>query len=129
MKSISKEQSAIFKRFSTFKIPFVPINQILPKSNSNSNMLIHNTIKEIIFNTLCFICLTKKQRLKKILYSKGFKKFSYNMNISNYIKKMNEIDIFKYLLLKEQQIYLFNFISKPSVSLHHKKEIYQNWLG
>lgn len=44
VKSISKEQSAVFKRFSTFKISPVPINQILPKSNSNSNMLIHYTI-------------------------------------------------------------------------------------
>jgi hypothetical protein len=36
---------------------------------------------------------------------------------------MHEIDILKYLLLNDKQIYLFNFISKPSVSLLSKHEM------
>ena len=36
---------------------------------------------------------------------------------------MHEIDIMKDLLLDEKQIHLFNFVSKPSVSLMSKNEV------
>lgn len=39
------------------------------------------------------------------------------MNITSYLKKMHKIDLIKYLVLSEKQVDLFNFVSKPSVSL------------
>ena len=41
---------------------------------------------------------------------------NYLDNVS-YIKKMQEIDILKYLLLDKDQIKIFNFLSIPSISL------------
>lgn len=43
-----------------------------------------------------------------------------------YLRKMHEIDLLKYLLLEEYQIDLLNFISKPSVSLLHKSDIFES---
>ena len=39
------------------------------------------------------------------------------MDLITYMKKMQEIDILKYLLLDTDTLNLMNFISKPSVSL------------
>ena len=39
------------------------------------------------------------------------------LDIISYIKKMQEIDILKYLLLDKDQIKIFNFLSIPSISL------------
>jgi hypothetical protein len=43
---------------------------------------------------------------------------------------MQEIDLLKFLMMNQDQITLFNFISKPSVSLTHgvSDEIYQQYI-
>jgi hypothetical protein len=43
------------------------------------------------------------------------------MDLITYMKKMQEIDIIKYLLLDKDTLHLMNFISKPSVSLTKSK--------
>jgi len=43
------------------------------------------------------------------------------MDLITYMKKMQEIDIIKYLLLDTDTLNLMNFISKPSVSLTKSK--------
>jgi hypothetical protein len=45
------------------------------------------------------------------------------MNVISYITKMNDMDLLKYLFLNRQQIDLFNFLSKPSVSLTSRFEL------
>ena len=51
----------------------------------------------------------------------------YYFDIYTYFKKIQEIDILKYLLLDKNQVKLFNFLSRPSVSLAYSDsdEIYQ----
>ena len=73
-------------------------------------------------------CKTKKLNLKNKFYEKASKKMEYYFDIFTYIKKMQEIDIIKYLLLDQDQIKLLNFISKPSVSMNYSDsdDIYSN---
>jgi hypothetical protein len=117
-KNSNKLNEPRFKRLSTFKID----SQKIQKENSKSlnflkSLKMHFNIIEIINRSLCRCCLNKNQKLKNELYSYGFKKYNYHMSITSYLKKMHEIDLIKYLLLSEKQVDLFNFVSKPSVSL------------
>ena len=52
----------------------------------------------------------------------------YYFDVFTYIKKIQEIDILKYLLLDKNQLAVFNFLSKPSVSnlYSDSDDIYQN---
>ncbi len=43
-------------------------------------------------------------------------KFYKSIDITNFITKMNEIDIIKYLILEEDMLEIFNFLSKPNIS-------------
>jgi hypothetical protein len=73
-------------------------------------------------------CKTKSVKVKTEIHQKAADKFNYYMDIFTYIKKMQEIDLIKYLLLNKDQITLFNFISKPSISLLYgvSDDIYQD---
>ena len=70
---------------------------------------------EIILRPCC--CRYSKLHLKNLLYQKALKKINYSLDVINYIKKMQEIDILKYLLLDKDQIKLFNFLTLPSMHL------------
>jgi len=84
-----------------------------------------------IFEIVCrnCPCVSKKLDLKNKLYEKGSKKLEYYFDIFTYLKKMQEIDLIKYLLLDKNQIQLFNFISKPSVSMNYSDsdDIYKTY--
>jgi len=73
-------------------------------------------------------CKTKTVKVKTEIYQKATDKFNYYMNIFTYIKKMQEIDLLKYLLFNRDQINLFNFLSRPSISLAYgvSDDIYQD---
>lgn len=75
---------------------------------------------------MCICFRSYEEKYKTEIFKKGKKMIKYHMNILSYIRKMQEIDILKYLLLDDDQIKLFNFLSKPSVSLIDKKDIYDN---
>ena len=74
-------------------------------------------------------CKSKKLSFKNILFEKASKKMDYYFDIFSYIKKMQEIDIMKYLLLDKDQIKLLNFISKPSISQSYSDsdDVYKNY--
>ena len=65
----------------------------------------------------CLIFCCRSFKKKKLMYEASESKFNYNIDIITYLKKMQEIDIIKYLLLDVDTLNLMNFISKPSVSL------------
>jgi hypothetical protein len=60
------------------------------------------------------VCCRKKT--KKEIFLKAEKKLFYNIDILTYMKKMQELEIIKYMLLDEESLKLVNFISKPGVS-------------
>jgi hypothetical protein len=100
-------------------------------------------------------CCCKRFRQRKRIVKAGEYKIFFYLDVLTYIKKMQEVDIIKYLLLSADQLYLFNFLSKPSIStnditsmvytefqteqkrtltltkeeIHRMKDCYQNILG
>lgn len=101
---------------------------VVDKDNSDSpykteQITMNYNVCQILLKTFCCCFQGKKYRMKQKLFERGYKKFSYDMDILTYIRKMHEMDILKYLILNAQQITLFNFLSKPSVSLLSNNEL------
>jgi len=69
----------------------------------------------------CLIFCCRSIKKKQLIYETSESKFNYYMDLITYMKKMQEIDIIKYLLLDTDTLNLMNFISKPSVSLTKSK--------
>jgi hypothetical protein len=61
-------------------------------------------------------CCCRKYKMRKKILKAGQQKMFFYLDVLTYVKKMQEIDILKYLLLSADQLYLFNFLSKPPVS-------------
>lgn len=100
---------------------------------NNEENILSKSKRPLNFNSFEIIwrycpCKTKRQSLQNKFYEKASKKMVYYFDIYSYIKKMQEIDIIKYLLLNKDQVKLFNFISRPSVSMSYSDsdDIYQD---
>ena len=102
------------------------------KLNKEEEALLADSEKPLSFNPFEIFwrfcpCKTRRLELKNSLFKKSYKKMEYYFDIYTYFKKIQEIDILKYLLLDKNQVKLFNFLSRPSVSLAYSDsdEIYQ----
>ena len=87
---------------------------IKPKFNS---VEIHKdfanlNIFQIFFSSL-FFCVSKKNYRRYQIFKNAEKKIHYYLDIFTYVKKMQEIDLLKYCLFDEEQLNLFEFLSKP----------------
>ena len=71
---------------------------------------------DVILRSCCFI--SNNLKLKNELYEKALKKTNNYLDIVTYLKKMQEIDILKYLVLDKDQVKLFNFLTIPSISVN-----------
>jgi hypothetical protein len=100
------------------------ISNIDPNLKRKKSIIVKYGVCGIFYKYCCF-CFSKNKDKHK-LYEKGFEKVSYNLNVLTYIRKMHEIDLMKHLLFDEDQINLINFLSKPSVSLANKMDIYED---
>jgi hypothetical protein len=108
---------------------------VFPNNQCNSNSFIDKTINEesnknvnksknpyeiyfcdILFRILCCRSLNKKHKL----FENAEKKFNHNLDLVTYMKKIQELDILKYLLLDKNTLELVKFISKPCVSMSTK---------
>lgn len=90
-----------------------------------SELVMNFSVWEIILKTVFCCCPAKTMQVKNELLKKGEEKFLQHMDILSYVRKMQELDLLKYLLLNQEQITLLNFLSKPSVSLINRKDIFQ----
>ena len=88
-------------------------------------------LKDLIFKIICCLKLCVKKNneydndyLKNELFSKGKKKLYYYTDIVTYFKKMQELDILKYIMLDDDQLKILNFVSKPLIS-KTKEDIYK----
>jgi len=107
----------------TFQTEISDIQEI--KENRNPYLL-----KFSDFCKAIFCCKFKSKSIKKKIniFKNAQMKFNYNLDLVTYMKKMQEIEILKYLILDKDTIHLMNFISKPSISLTNtsiKDEEYQ----
>jgi len=95
------------------------------KNSLNKNSVLKkNPYAIYAFDILCKLlccCSTFLNNKKLKLFENAEKKFNHNIDMVTYMKKMQELDIIKYLLLDENTLELVNFISKPCVSMSTKK--------
>ena len=96
-------------------------------SRKSKDQKLHNHWNITLNDICCLIFCCRSISRKKAIYNESESKFNYYIDIVTYMKKMQEIDIIKYLLLDINTLNLMNFISKPSVSLsqhfeHETKE-------
>ncbi len=84
------------------------------RRNKNPYLL---TISDILKAIFCCKCRSKGYNKKINIFKNAEMKFNYNLDLVTYMKKMQEIEILKYIILDKDTIHLMNFISKPSVCL------------
>ena len=76
-------------------------------------------------NDSSFIKIIKKEINKnKNEYDQNFLEFDKILDISYFVKKNHEVDLLKYLLLDENTVYLFNFLSGKVNLFDEKQELY-----
>ena len=102
------------------------LDKTMEKIYSKKNKALNFNCFEILWKNCCW--KSKSLTFKNILYQKATNKLEYYFDIFTHIRKMQEIDILKYLLLDKDQVNMFNFLSKPSISKLYSDsdEIYQN---
>jgi hypothetical protein len=106
------------------------INSVLQSDDvlilSKSSKPLNFSSWEIIISL--FQCRTKSIILKEKLHSRAVQKTQYYLDIYTYIKKIQEIDLLKYILLDQNQSRIFKFLSKPSVSIANfiPDNVYEN---
>jgi hypothetical protein len=66
-----------------------------------------------IFTYICF-WTSKYQKRKFELLQNAEKKILYYLEVFNYIKKIQEVDLMKYCLFDKEESFLLNFLSYPS---------------
>ena len=74
-----------------------------------------------IFFTYLTHCTCNYQKRKYQLIKKAKGKINYYLEIINYVKGMQEIDLFKYCLFDKEQIYILDYLAKPPFRLSHKE--------
>lgn len=69
---------------------------------------------------ICKLFCCKNSNKKQKIFDIAEKKFNHNLDMVTYMKKMQELDIIKYIILDKNTLELVNFISKPCISLSPK---------
>lgn len=93
-------------------------------SIAKNNVKVNINIFEIILQYLlpCFTC--KSLRIKQKLFTQGFHKLCFQLDVLTYLKKMQQIELMHFLILNPSQNNMVHFLSKPSISALNQKDIY-----
>lgn len=113
---LNPKQRSLFK-FNT------PIH-ILTHLESKQNKLNFSFCETLLYFSLSFLFKNKKNdlpQIKRKLYDKAKTSLNSLMDISNIIKKLEDFENLKLILLSFDQLALFNFISKENISLNERK--------
>ena len=81
-----------------------------------------------LFDILLYVFCCKSKEKKEMVFEKADKIFNKNLDIISFMKKMQELDIVKYLVMDNDTIELMNFLSKPSVTIGKKTITDQEYL-
>jgi hypothetical protein len=75
-----------------------------------------------------FFWFSKKQERRSEFFNKAEEKIHYYFDIYNYIQKMQEVDLLVYTLLEDDQIKLFEFLSRPPLKITpNRMDIYNEF--
>ena len=113
--SFSSEISIINLR-KTFKNEKITIKNF---SLNIFEILLHKMFP-YIHNVYC-----KKIKYNYFMYKKAKKRLNFQMDILTYLKNSQLIELLNYIILEPYQAILIKFISKPSVSLVNKIDIFE----
>ena len=73
-----------------------------------------------VFTSICY-WTSKYQRRRYELLNEAERKVHYYLEVFNYIKGMQEIDLLKYCLFDKEQITLFDYLASPPLKTSSKK--------
>ncbi|CAD8093885.1 unnamed protein product [Paramecium primaurelia] len=76
----------------------------------------------IFLNQMCFRKVFQNQKSVQF-FNSALDKINEQLDVFNIITKLNEIEKMKEILLNNSQLLLFNFTSKPIISLEEEKEM------
>ena len=100
--------------------------EIIKKKNQNYSLRMG--MFETIFAKLCF-WLSNHWKKKKKIIQKGEDRVHYYLDVFNYIKKMQEVDLLTYCIMDYDQYKLFEYLSKPPVKIEDdNNNIYNEFL-
>jgi hypothetical protein len=130
MNMLQKEETFLDKSAESRKYSKVSNKTIRTKITESS--LNFNPFSIKISDICCFIFCCRSIKKKQQIFVNAEKKFNHNIDLVTFMKKMQEIEILKYLLLDRDTLKLMNFIAKPCISLTNKKieeEEYQEFFN
>ena len=114
-KNLSKSEEKYLKTIEYEKNNDFELNQQI-KENKKFTKIKFSTWE--IINCIVFpFCKSRKTRMKYDLYMKSSNYLLKYINIFNFIKRLEDIEKMKSILLNNHQLALFNYLSKPTVSL------------
>jgi len=76
---------------------------------------------QIIKSIYC-TCFSKKLKKKKKFYDICKEKINNYLDINNYIKSVQDINLLKYIVFDFDQLLLFNYLERKAIKLNDKKE-------
>ena len=74
---------------------------------------------------ICTILFCLRKSPKHQIISKAEKAFKHDLDIVNIVEKLHDLEKLKILLLNEDQLLLFNYLSKPLISFNEKERTIQ----
>ena len=77
----------------------------------------------LIFFFPCFS--SKKLKMKYELFLIGQKKLFFQLDILNYLEKIQQIELCNYILLNPKDNKMIRFLAKPTINLNNSKDIYE----
>ena len=106
-------------------------NSTINKKNTNKNLkkeydlTLPFTFCEsiLIFFFPCFS--SKKLKMKYELFLIGQKKLFFQLDILNYLEKIQQIELCNYILLNPKDNKMLRFLAKPTINLNKSKDIYE----
>jgi hypothetical protein len=115
--AIQKEQ-----KNSKYNTVLIPNNQKLlhlqynTKRHLEKNVNIKLNLFELLFVFFCSCIKTKKINSKQKILSKLLKIFVKHIQILNFIKKSQQIELLNFILLNDEENRTIEFLSKPAIS-------------
>jgi hypothetical protein len=102
----------------------------LKEKSSTLNKRVQLSNFNLIVSQYCCCFSSKRVKNNLKILEKGQEKISFYMNIIVYIKKMQELDILKFLVMNNDQLNIYNFLAGPSVILNDcNNNVYSNFVS
>ena len=118
---VEKRGSVVTRR--TTKSKFY-VSKTLPLAEGKP-INFHFTFFELVLLYVCPCLSWKNFTNKKNLLNKAKTKLFFQLDVLNYLKKMQLLELLTYALLDPEESIILHFLSKPSISLAQKSDLFE----